>query len=395
MSEIIRVLVIDDNPVDRVLAARELRNALADVDVTEINDPDTLATLLDRGDFDIVITDYQLRWTDGLVIIQTCKARYPDRPVIMFTNTGSEEIAVAAMKAGLDDYVIKKASSFSRLPLAVRGALQRTAAQRRALELEQEQAVALERERAARAEAEAAVRVRDEFLTVAAHELKTPVTSLQVAAQLILRQLDRATPPDQDRIRLTLRLIVQQAEKLTRLVNQLLDISQIEAGRLELRRVPTDLPSLVREVVSAWETQTSTHTITVDAPLALRASLDPLRIEQVLINLLDNAVRYSPEGGAVNLGVSAPEPGRVKLSVADDGPGIAPEHRPHIFDRFYQADPGSYRGGLGLGLYISRQIVEQHGGRLSAEFPAAGGTRFVIELPSGLGQAASETPPHA
>lgn len=393
MSEIIRVLVIDDNPVDRVLAARELRHALDAVEVIEINDPETLATELERGDFDIAITDYQLRWTDGLVILQSFKARHPDRPVIMFTNTGSEEIAVTAMKAGLDDYVIKKASSFSRLPLAVRGALQRTTAQRRAQKLEQEQAAALERERQARAEAEAAVRVRDEFLAVAAHELKTPVTGLQAAAQLILRQLDRATPPDQERIRRTLTLIVQQADKLTRLVNQLLDISQIEAGRLELRRAPTDLAGLAREIASFWEAQTSTHTLNVDAPETLIAVLDPLRIEQVLINLLDNAVRYSPEGGVVQLAVSAPRAEQVLIAVADAGPGVAPEHRAHIFDRFYQAEPASYRGGLGLGLYISREIVEQHGGRLRAEFPAAGGTRFVVELPGGLHQAAPEAPP--
>lgn len=388
MSEIIRVLVIDDNPVDRVLAARELRNALADVEVTEINDPETLATVLERGEFEIVITDYQLRWTDGLVVLQTSKARYPDRPVVMFTNTGSEEVAVAAMKAGLDDYVIKTASSFSRLPLAVRGALQRTAAQRRALELEQEQVAALERERAARAEAEAAVRLRDDFLAVAAHELKTPVTGLQAAAQLILRQIDRSTPPDQERIQRTLRLIVQQADKLTRLVNQLLDISQIDAGHLVLRRVPTDLSALVRDMAALWEPQTSAHTITVDAPPTLRAWIDPLRIEQVMINLLDNAVRYSAEGGAVELRVWPSGSEGVAITVSDAGPGIAPEHRAHIFDRFYQAEPTSYRGGLGLGLYISRQIVEQHGGRLWAEFPAAGGTRFVVELPGVLAESA-------
>lgn len=374
------LLLIDDNPTDRLLARRELERAFPDVHVIEVATAAQLSDALNEHSFDAIITDYQLKWSDGLAILHEIRARFEDLPVIMFTNTGTEEVAVEAMKAGLDDYVIKKPASFSRLPLAVHGAIRRTAAHRRAVQLEQDRAIALERERAARTEAEAAVRLRDEFLAIAAHELKTPVTGLLAAAELALRRLDKSVPGDEGKLRTSLDLIVRQAEKITFLIHQLLDISQLEAGHLMLARRSTDVTQLVRDVASAIQVRTNTHTISVVAPTTVVADIDPWRIEQVLTNLLDNAVRYSLTGGLIMVTVVS-DLGAVDISVTDKGPGIPEAHRPHIFDRFYQVDPSSYRGGFGLGLYISRQIVEQHGGQLRAEFPKEGGTQFIVHLP--------------
>jgi len=125
MNEILRILMIDDNPDDRLLAIRALRREFPDLQVEQISEAKGLAQALEAGDFDLVITDYQLRWSDGLAVLRAVKARYPDCPVIMFTATGSEEIAVEAMKNGLDDYVLKSPKHFIRLPAAVRLALKR------------------------------------------------------------------------------------------------------------------------------------------------------------------------------------------------------------------------------------------------------------------------------
>ena len=111
------------------------------------------------------------------------------------------------------------------------------------------------------------------------------------------------------------------------------------------------------------------------------ASVDPVRFEQVIANLLDNAIKYSPDGGPIELELTRPSAASVQLAVRDHGLGIAPERRSQIFDRFYQAHGEGYRSGMGLGLYISRQIVELHGGELWAEFPPDGGSRFVVRLP--------------
>jgi signal transduction histidine kinase len=132
----IRLLIIDDNPGDRALAIRELRREFARIHIREILNAEDFSQALEVGDFDLVITDYQLQWTTGLEIVRALKERYPHRPVIMFTNTGSEEIAVEAMKAGLEDYILKRAGHYTNLLIAVRSALERTEAQRRAALLE-------------------------------------------------------------------------------------------------------------------------------------------------------------------------------------------------------------------------------------------------------------------
>jgi signal transduction histidine kinase len=232
-------------------------------------------------------------------------------------------------------------------------------------------------------QAREAVRVRDEFLSIAAHELKTPITSLRGTAQLLLRTLEKSGTVDAQRLRGRLAAINQQSGKIGRLVNQLLDVSRLDAGKLTLDRAPTDLPGLVRGVAEAAEALSDRHAIAVRAEGAAIATVDPIRLEQVLTNLVDNAIKYSPDGGPIEIALTRPSPGEVAISVTDRGLGIPPEHRSRIFDRFFQAHAGNHYSGMGLGLYVSRQIVELHGGTLEADFPAEGGTRFVVRLPVG------------
>ena len=136
MSQTLRILLIDDNPDDRLLAARQLSRAFSDLQIQEIGEINALNQALKADGFDAVVTDYQLRWSDGLAVLRAVKERYPDCPVVMFTNTGSEEIAVEAMKAGLSDYVLKLPKYYNRLPAAVQLALERAETQRRSARLE-------------------------------------------------------------------------------------------------------------------------------------------------------------------------------------------------------------------------------------------------------------------
>jgi signal transduction histidine kinase len=233
----------------------------------------------------------------------------------------------------------------------------------------------------ARREVEEALRVRDEFISIASHELKTPIAVLQGQAQLMLRRLERAAPLDAERITLAFETIVRQAGKLSRLVGQLLDVSRLQAAKLTIEREPTDLVALVQQVVATARNLSDQHPITLTAPASLQTDVDPLRLEQVLTNLLDNAVKYSPDGGPIEVAVWEPEPGVAELSVRDHGLGIPPGTRGEIFERFYQAHGSGNRSGLGLGLYICRQIVELHGGQIRAEFPEDGGTQMIVRLP--------------
>jgi signal transduction histidine kinase len=231
--------------------------------------------------------------------------------------------------------------------------------------------------------AQAAIAARDEFLSVASHELRTPITTLRAFAQLVTRKLDKGLTLDPDQVRQGMRTMIQQADKLTRLVSRLLDVSRIEAAKLVLEREVTDFSALVATVVDSLQATAPDRPLVVQTPGPLPALLDPLRIEQVVVNLVDNAIKYSRGTAPIEITVSPQAGTTVRLTVRDHGPGIPVADRERLFDRFYQAHPPGYRGGMGLGLYISRQIVELHGGTLTAEFPADGGTRFVADVPVG------------
>jgi signal transduction histidine kinase len=244
----------------------------------------------------------------------------------------------------------------------------------------------LEAEHGARVEAEAALRVRDEFLVIAAHELRNPLASLSLHAQLALQRLSRNENHDPARTAHALQSICGQATRLSRLLDRLLDVSRLQADdlTLPLQRRPTDLTALVEQVVSSTRARSERHPITLHVQAAsLKAWIDPLRLEQVLANLLDNAIKHSPDGEPVAVTLSQPVPGTLELTVSDRGVGIPIEARDRIFERFFQARADDATRGLGLGLYICRQIAALHGGQIRADFPTEGGTRFVVTLPVG------------
>ena len=255
-------------------------------------------------------------------------------------------------------------------------------------------------EQTARAAAEAALRARDAFLSVAAHELKTPLTSLWATAQLLRQRLQRTGPLEPERVDQALRRIDGQSRRLARLVGHLFDVGRLEAGHLTLQPEATDLRRLIEDVVAAAQATTERHRIRVLAAAPLVAMVDPLRLEQVVGDLLDNAIKYSPAGGAIEVEVARCRPARdggavetaravgsaspppIRIAVRDHGLGIPPEHRARLFERFYQAHAGQHASGLGLGLFLCQQIVECHGGRITVEFPEDGGSRFIVTLPA-------------
>jgi signal transduction histidine kinase len=229
------------------------------------------------------------------------------------------------------------------------------------------------------------VRARDAFLSIAAHELRTPVTGLKGAAQLLLRRL-AAGRLDPDRLARTLRALGASADRLAVLTDDLLDIARIRMGHLALTLQPTDLAALMQAAVTrAGEHAGPAHRLTLHLPDQLAPVLtDEARIDQVLTNLLDNAVKYSPAGGDVTVMVRA-APGRVIVSVRDEGIGLPPGAATAIFEPFGRAAnaAASHLPGMGLGLHICRTIVERHGGAIQAESAGEGrGTTVWFWLPA-------------
>lgn len=192
-TERINILLVDDNDDDRELSRRAIAAGFPDATFTSVATASAFEAQLDQQ-FDCVITDYQLGWSDGLTLLKRLEEHHPEQPVIMFTNTGNEEVCAAGLRLGLSDYILKRREEFPKLPAAVRTALELTAARKELQDRETRITELLERERAARAEAERASELKDEFLAMLAHELRNPLAPISAAAELMgVAQLDPIT----------------------------------------------------------------------------------------------------------------------------------------------------------------------------------------------------------
>jgi signal transduction histidine kinase len=255
----------------------------------------------------------------------------------------------------------------------------RDVTERRRAELEREQLLA--RERAARHAAEAASRAKDDFLATMSHELRTPITAI-VGWSRMLRTRNLSGPAAAR----ALEIIERNAQAQALLIHDLLDVSRIVTGKFRLENRPVDLAHVIEAAADSIRPVAEAKGIRLDLDLEPEAGLiagDANRLEQVLWNLLSNAIRFVPGGGQVQI-VLRRKGSRLELSVGDTGQGIAADLLPHIFERFRQGDCAAARqhGGLGLGLAIVRHLVELHGGTVRAASPGAGaGATFTVSLP--------------
>ena len=252
--------------------------------------------------------------------------------------------------------------------------------ERRAFETERE--MLLESERIARTEAENATHAKDEFMATLSHELRTPLSVIVLWSRILARKYGGA----EDDLRKGLALIIDNGMALSRLIGDLLDMSRIVSGRVALDLRPLDLVELIGQAVASHRPAAEARRIEIGLEIGqepLIVNGDPTRLQQVLWNLLANAVKFAGEGGHIR--VAAHSAGRrVEISVTDDGEGIAPDFLPQVFSRFRQADSSSARrhGGLGLGLAIVKQLVELHGGQVRAASGGLGqGATFTVTLP--------------
>jgi signal transduction histidine kinase len=417
-----RVLLVDDTPQNLVALEAILSNLHLDV-VKAGSGEEALRCLL-TVDFAVILLDVRMPVMDGLQTAKLIRGRERSRdtPIIFVTASGRDDhLVTRAYSLGAVDYIVKpihphilrsKVAVFVELFRATAQVRQQAAQlaglneelearvtartaelQRTVKELEQqiaerkraeaERAQLLVREQAARREAERAVRIRDDFLAMAGHELRTPLTSLHGAIETLLRATRQGTPgaPTPDRVPRLLDIIEQQDERLIKLMNNLLDVSHISAGRLELELEEVDLSAIVHDVVECFREEIARARCRLDirAQDQVVGVWDRSRLEQVVTNLLTNALKYGA-GTDVTICVSA-DATRARLAVADQGIGIAPEHVERIFGRFERAVAGTEYSGVGLGLSIARDIVEALGGTIGVVSEPGGGATFTVELP--------------
>lgn len=429
------VLVVDDEESVAITMA-----AILEMDgyrVTTCLRGQDAVELIKKETFDLVLTDLSLDNLDGMDVLAAARAHSTETVGIILTGYASLESAVTALREGAYDYLLKPVEVEELRATVARGMERRTLGQQlseRVAELEEANRTiqdlnATLQARVERATADLEVRVleldqtrthlqqnleklqeldrlKTQFISVASHELKTPVTAmsgfLQVALRRIRKRLDAGPPePDtwaaeQSSVAEQLVIVQRQTTKLARLIDELLDVSRIQSGRVEFDHQRMDLGHLAREVVERMQTTTTNHTLQVTAIDAAEIVADRDHLEQVLNNLIANAVKYSPDGGTITIMVGSVGDGAA-LSVSDTGIGIPEEELTSVFGLFYRSPDRRARdvGGMGLGLYISKEIVDRHGGRIWAESTVGKGTTFHVRLPhSAPAQQAESGEPH-
>jgi signal transduction histidine kinase len=371
-----RILLADDN-TDMREYLRRLLATKYDVEVVAEGET-ALATALSQK-FDLVLSDVMMPKLDGFGLLKALRADEKTRttPVILLSARAGEESRVEGMGAGADDYLIK--------PFSARELMARVEAhlnlQRVRREAEEAVLQLMAREQKARASAEIANRVKDDFLAMLSHELRTPLNAIFGWTHLLksgkLGEADRARGID---------IIHRNAEAQRAIIDELLDISRIVTGKLQLEPKPIELVSVIQAAIDAVRPAAEAKNIQIVTALDANAGLimgEAVRLQQVVWNLLSNAVKFTPKDGLVEVELRCVGP-RVEIVIRDTGEGIAPEFLPYIFERFRQADTSAKRthGGLGLGLSIVSSLVAMHSGDIRAESDGHGkGATFVVSLP--------------
>ena len=379
-----RILIVDDVDANR-LALRAVLDPLGQEAVEARSGEEALKATL-QHDFAVILMDVQMPDMDGFQTVQLLRQREATRytPVIFITAFGEIAHAARGYALGAFDFITKpfdadvmRARVGALVTLWQRG--QKLDAQ--AAELRR-QAVAAERDRAAREAAESANRMKDEFLAVVSHELRTPLNAILGWAEL---STAGTLPPE--RMQHGVETIARNARMQARLVEDLLDVSRIIAGKLAISHAPTDLAAIVRRAAETVAPQANDKRVGLEVviePGDHEVVGDAARLQQVVWNLLSNAVKFSAEGTHVELRLVRKGNNQI-LTVIDHGVGIDRSFLPYVFDRFRQAEQTGTRqsGGLGLGLAIAQRIVQLHDGQITAASEGLGrGATFTVGLPS-------------
>lgn len=379
----IKLLIVDDLPENLLALGKIIEQD--DRIVYQAASGEAALSLLLEHDFALAILDVMMPGMDGIELAELMRGTERTRNVpIVFVSAAGRELnyAFKGYETGAVDFLYKPldiAAVKSKVNVFVALCQQRNEVKRQVAELEESR-----RElRATQVELERSVKMRDDFMSMVAHELRTPLNTLFLETQLRGMQLDKGNMAafSEENMRKMVARDGRQIQSMIRLINDMVDVSRIRSGKLSIRPAETELSALLARIVNdlAQRTEAAGSTIELHAPEPVAGVWDEFRVEQIIINLLTNALRY---GGSKPVKISLEvRDAHAWIVVRDQGVGIAPEDQLRIFAPFERAGTKEVREGLGLGLYIARQLAESHEGSLDVESAPNQGAAFRLALP--------------
>ncbi|MFH0921453.1 MAG: hybrid sensor histidine kinase/response regulator [Fibrobacterota bacterium] len=378
---LLRVLLLEDSEDDDILIMRTLRQAGYSVKHERVYTAPAMEAALDTKTWDIVISDFAMPQFNGMQALQLIKKRKLDLPFIIVSGAIGEDTAVEAMKNGAHDYIMK--DNLVRLAPAVQRELHHAkirAARRRAI-------VTIKRMNEDLLKANEDLKAIDEMktnlLSNVSHELRTPLVAIRGFTELVL---SGESGELNDTQRHQLKISLRNVERLLSLINNLLDFSNVNFGKENLRLEKTDLRELVYDhsVYIQPTAQAKKVKLTLQLPeTPVRVDCDREKMGRVFANLYDNALKFTPSGGTIKVIVAVTEGKNAEVSVTDTGPGIPKPAQKRIFERFFQIDSTSTRthGGIGLGLALCHEIIQLHNGTIMLKSKEGKGSTFTVSLP--------------
>jgi signal transduction histidine kinase len=381
MQNTAQILIVDDDTALLQALPQTIYLRLKGIKVDTCDAALVALERIQQTDYDAIVSDIKMPGMDGLELLTKMRELRPDTPVILITGHGEHDLAIRALRGGAYDY-IQKPIDRDAFVAALQRATQTYQLRRRVIE----QHIALgQHARALESMVQKRTRelveanaTKDKFLSIVSHEMKTPLNNLHSMTQVLQQQ------PDQDKVKQGLMDMERSLERTQVLVQDLLDTSLIETNMFVLHRTRCNLVDLCRRLLNEYTAGTGPELTSEFTDQPIEAEVDEARFSQVLLNLLSNARKYSAKSAPIT--ISLQQSGyETMIAIRDMGIGIPPEFLPHIFAQFYRV-PGvepqnGERAGLGLGLYISRKIVERHGGHLEVQSIPGTGSTFTIVLP--------------
>ncbi|MCJ8279816.1 MAG: ATP-binding protein [Rivularia sp. ALOHA_DT_140] len=396
MENLLRILVIDDDEVDRMAVCRALSKIEIGVEVLEASNYEEVANDLNNYQFDCVFLDYRLPTLDGLAVVKQVRNSGNKIPLIVLTGQGDEQLAVEIMKAGASDYINKSRISPQLLGKTLQNVIRMYEAEKQ-IELfhqqlwESNEQLKLKNKQLEEKQEQIhqqnlrlleASELKSRFLATMSHELRTPLNAIMVFSQMILRKAKRKLSDSEVDM---VERILNNGKNLLDLINDILDLSKIEAGRLELVPEEFDIARLVKISVNELHILAERKKLKINTSVNIKNPIlfnDRTRVRQAIVNLVSNAIKFT-ETGQINVTLNEISIDKITISVSDTGIGIEPEKLEHIFEPFRQVNQSHSRqhSGTGLGLAITDSLMKMMKGSISVESEIGKGSEFTLELP--------------